>query len=123
LLTVRKKNYYFVSQNSILILITSLSLFLLFRKKVFHSRVVNYISSAALTIYLLHDSSSRNLMWKLLGTSNLALDGSVSDGNILLNLLLSITIIFIAGLIFKIIEDTVILLFKKCVRIKDRNVC
>jgi hypothetical protein len=62
-------------------------------------------------------------MWKLLGTSNLALDGSVSDGNILLNLLLSITIIFIAGLIFKIIEDTVILLFKKCVRIKDRNVC
>jgi surface polysaccharide O-acyltransferase-like enzyme len=98
------KNFFFTDQNSVLILITSLALFLLFIKKSFYSKVINYLASGMLTVYLLHESGSRLLTWKLLGTRGLTLDGSVPDSKILLNLLYSVAVIFAVGLAIKSVE-------------------
>jgi surface polysaccharide O-acyltransferase-like enzyme len=110
------KNFYFTDQNSVLILITALSLFRLAVKKEWHSRFINYWASSVFSVYLFHESGSKRLLWKLLGTTVLKLDGSTPDGKIVLNLLWSVFVIFAAGLIIRSIEEAILLLVHRMKR-------
>lgn len=94
------KNYstYFIAENSILSLIFSISIFLIFLKKnSFKSKFINYVANGTLGIYLVHE----NIFMRPFLYNNILNNSKYIDkeaGIFLLHSIISIIFIFLFGL-------------------------
>lgn len=88
---------YFQSSNLLLVFLYSIFLFLTFKNlNVKNNKIINNVSSCSLGIYLLHDGSSRIVIWNNIFHNNLVLSNFSTHWYYML---FSIIAIFIVGII------------------------
>lgn len=93
---------YFWTPNNILMLILSISLFKFFTNlKPFNNTLINKISSTTLGIYLLHDGSFTQYMWKNIFKTDIY----IYKPTFLLHILIATISIFVVGMIIDFIRQ------------------
>ena len=98
------KTEYFRTPNNILMLILSISFFMLFTKiKIKNNKFINKIASTTLGIYLLHEGLTKKYMWNNIFKSNIY----IYSKNWYIYTLLSTILIFIIGCIIDIIRQII----------------
>lgn len=92
---------YLWRPNSILILLWSLSLFLLFMGIRIQSRIINTLASTTLGIYLLHDGKIQHVLW-----NNIFKNSTHTYSRFLIiHILIAVSIIFIVGCFIDLIRQ------------------
>ena len=91
--------FKFIEQNSFIIFLIALSLFLIFIQIKLDSKIINSLSKTMFGIYLFHDGAFRNILWRVLGTSQYTIHSNA--GILLLNLLFATIIVFGLGIPFE----------------------
>lgn len=101
-------------QESYLLLVVSVSLFLIFvQLPHFSNRIINYISSTVFGIYLIHDNKYiRSIIWDDLFKLNQYFD----QRNLIVHILLTVSIIFISGVIIETFRRIIQIGFTKMAR-------
>lgn len=100
-----------LNYNNILILIESVTLFLIFAKIKINNKIINYISSSTLAIYLIHDQNNvRGILWNYVSPYKY-----VGSSKIYLVLIISVLGIFIGSII---IDKIRIIIFKQIGKLK-----
>lgn len=96
---------YFWTQNNMLMLILSVSIFMLFTKiKIKNNQIINKIASTTLGIYLLHDGLSRRYLWDNIFKSNIFIYSNFWYNHALFSTILIFSVGIVIDIIRQIIE-------------------
>ena len=117
------KANYFHKMNSPTILIAGIALFLIFSKKNFRNKTVNFIAGSTFACYLLHDNTyTKDIIWKNIFNIDRVLNKSIII--VIPHLLLCIVTIFIAAISIEFIRKKIekILLKNKMVEKTDARI-
>ena len=96
------KTSYFWTPNNVLMLILSVSFFMIFTKlKIKNNYFINRISSTTLGIYLLHDGIIKKWVWKNWFTTNIY----IYTNSWYIHLFISTILIFLLGFVIDIIRQ------------------